>query len=185
MTEIHKSCCFIGHRNANLSAQELDVLKNIIENLILKENVKDFLFGSKSKFNEISHKIVTELKEKYTYIERKFYNLRSEYCVLESERLNLEKIMSTTLRKDVKLMGMEGEVSFSKKLNTTVNSYIVRNQAMIDNSDYCIFYYDENYLPIIKKKNQSNISGTKKAYEYALKKKKLIINVYNFKSTIV
>ena len=48
---------------------------------------------------------------------------------------------------------------------------------MIDESDYCIFYYNENYVPITKKQNQSKVSGTKLAYEYAVKKNKHIINV--------
>lgn len=185
MIETHKTCCFIGHRKIEFSQELENKIKSIIENLIVNENVSEFFFGSNSEFNDICHNILTKLKEIYPHIMRKFYTCRSEYCVLESERLHLEKIMSTTLRKDVKLLGMEGEIEFSKKLDTTVNSYIVRNQAMIDGSDYCIFYYDENYIPIKKKKNQSQVSGTKKAYEYALKKKKLIINVYDFKSTTV
>ena len=28
-------------------------------------------------------------------------------------------------------------------------SYVERNQAMINNSNYCVFYYDENYQPKI------------------------------------
>ncbi len=180
MTETHKTCCFIGHRKIEFSVELENKIKSIIENLIVSENVSEFFFGSRSEFNDICHNILTKLKEIYPHILRKFYTCRSEYCVLESERLNLEKIMSSTLHKDVKLMGMEGEIEFSKKLDTTVNSYIVRNQAMIDGSDYCIFYYDENYSPTTKKTNQSKVSGTKKAYEYAIRKKKQIINIYKF-----
>ncbi len=53
-------------------------------------------------------------------------------------------------------------------------SYVERNQAMINDSDFCIFYYNKNYIPKTKTK-----SGTKIAYEYALRKKKNIINLFN------
>ena len=43
---------------------------------------------------------------------------------------------------------------------------------MIDNSEYCLFYYNENLY-----KNKS--SGTKLAYNYAISKNKTIINVLN------
>ena len=68
-------------------------------------------------------------------------------------------------------------------------SYVVRNQALIDESEYCIFYYDENYQPPRRKQSKSSLgtyqpnSGTRMAYEYALKKakngrNKQIINVF-------
>ena len=64
-------------------------------------------------------------------------------------------------------------------------SYVERNQDMINASDYCVFYYNENYVPELKRPPKHNMllpsrrtSGTKIAYEYALKKKKEIINIY-------
>ena len=56
---------------------------------------------------------------------------------------------------------------------------------MIDNSTYCVFYYNENYTPPLKRTPKRNTvstskrnSGTKIAYDYAMKKKKQIINLY-------
>ncbi|MBR2885892.1 MAG: hypothetical protein IKB93_14055 [Clostridia bacterium] len=54
---------------------------------------------------------------------------------------------------------------------------------MVDNSSYCVIYYDENYMPP-KRKNgirdmfyyQCN-SGTKVAYDYSKKKGVKVINV--------
>ena len=58
---------------------------------------------------------------------------------------------------------------------------------MIDNSNFCIFYYNKDYIPPLKTKSRNDIfpptkrnSGTKIAYEYALKKKKEIINLYKY-----
>ena len=54
---------------------------------------------------------------------------------------------------------------------------------MIDTSDYCVFYYDENYEPEIRKYTKRSIgyyqpkSGTAIAYAYAKRKKKFLINL--------
>ena len=58
---------------------------------------------------------------------------------------------------------------------------------MIETSDYCIFYYDENYEPEMRKYSRHSIgyyqpkSGTALAYTYAKQKKKHIINVFTCK----
>ena len=48
-------------------------------------------------------------------------------------------------------------------------AYVERNYEMIDHSQHCIVYYDEEYAPTNRK------SGTKIALEYAIKKKKSIL----------
>ena len=63
-------------------------------------------------------------------------------------------------------------------------SYVERNQEMINKSDFCIVYYDENYLPPRRKNSRRDLfdyqpkSGTAVAYDYAVKKKKEIVNVF-------
>ena len=52
-----------------------------------------------------------------------------------------------------------------------------RNQEMIDGSDYCVFYYDENYKPPRRKYSKRSVgdyqpkSGTKVAFDYANQRK--------------
>ncbi len=65
-------------------------------------------------------------------------------------------------------------------------SYVERNYEMIDKANYCVFYYNKDYMPALKRQDKYNMllrsrrkSGTKVAYEYAIKKKKTIINLYN------
>ena len=54
---------------------------------------------------------------------------------------------------------------------------------MIDASDFCMFYYDENYKPQKRKHTKSDVfeyqpnSGTSLSFNYAKQKKKYIINV--------
>ena len=70
-----------------------------------------------------------------------------------------------------------------KILNAGRAAYIERNYHMIDWADICIFYFDKTYSPSSLSgshatSNHKNASGTKLAYDYALSKKKTIINLY-------
>lgn len=180
---IFKTVCFIGHRNVKLGEQKIESLKRLIEKLIVNESVHIFLFGSRSNFDFICHKIVTELKEKYSFIQRKCYTCRNETCTLEREKKHWEKVYSNFFKKDIHLLGVEEEVEFKNKWSAGRASYIERNQAMINDSDLCIFYFDENYSPNMRKYSKHSLSyqpnsGTALAYEYANKKNKKIINIF-------
>ena len=57
-------------------------------------------------------------------------------------------------------------------------SYVERNREMIGDSDICVFFYIEEYKPEPNPhRKTSGKSGTKPAYDYAVGKKKPIINV--------
>ena len=55
---------------------------------------------------------------------------------------------------------------------------------MIKASDFCVFYYNEEYKPPLRKPSKNALfpyqpkSGTMLAYQYAKQKKKEIINLY-------
>lgn len=59
-----KSCCFIGHREINESAELKKNLQKLLSDLINK-GVKEFVFGDHSAFNDLCYLEITELK-KYT-----------------------------------------------------------------------------------------------------------------------
>ncbi len=81
------------------------------------------------------------------------------------------------------MLCVEEEFEHKTKYVSGRASYVERNQAMINDSDYCIFYYDENYKPEKRKHSKRNSayyqpkSGTKLAYNYAKKNNKIIYNV--------
>ena len=180
-----KTSCIIGHRNAEFEDSEIKKLKELFESLIVNKNVKVFLFGSRSNFDFICHEIVTELKAKYSFIQRKCYTCRSETCTLENELKYWEKIYSDFYKKEVHLLGVEEEVKFENKCNAGKACYVERNQAMINDSDICVFYYNEHYEPKMRKYSKRSISyyqpksGTALAYKYAELKKKEIINIFD------
>lgn len=51
---------FVGHRNIKFTKELKDRLSQILEKLIIEENADTFLFGSRSEFNDLCYKIVTE-----------------------------------------------------------------------------------------------------------------------------
>ncbi|MBQ7880582.1 MAG: hypothetical protein IJ358_01905 [Clostridia bacterium] len=163
---IFATCCFIGHRVIEYTIELEQKLREYIEYLILNKNVGCFLFGSRSKFDELCLKIVTELKIKYPYIKRIY--VRAEFQ-------NIDKSYEEYLLKSY------DETFFPKQIqNAGKFSYVERNQIMIDKSDYCVFYYKENYIPPTKKANKRGLfnkcnSGTKLALDYAKQKKKEIV----------
>ncbi len=154
-----KVCCIIGHRDFEKTKEIEKKAKNIVADLIEKENVNVFLFGSKSKFVDFCYEIVTEYKRTYFNIKRIF--VRAEYPIINDNYYNYLKTF------------YEDSYFYSEKLKSNRFSYIKRNQVMIEKSDFCIFYFNENYLP--KTKTQS---GTNIAYKYALKQNKKIINLF-------
>lgn len=180
-------CSFFGHRKVEITEELKQKVKEVVEDLIVNHKVLTFLFGSRSDFDYLCHLVVTELKEKYPNIIRKCYTCRSETCTLESERAHWEEIYSHFRKEKVTLLGVEEEVEHKTKYTSGRASYVERNQAMINDSDFCVFYYDENYQPEIRKYSKRSIgyyqpkSGTALAYAYAKQKKKLILNVYAIK----
>lgn len=137
------------------------LLKKNIQSLI-NAGVTTFLFGSKSKFNDLCLKIVTEFKKDYPYLKRIFVRAEYEYINQDYENYLLEQYEQTY---------------FSKLAhNSDRLAYIKRNNEMIDKSDICVFYYEENYkLP----SNKS--SGTKTAFDYTKTKNKPMINIASLK----
>ena len=162
--------CFIGHRTIEKNKKLISSLKATLITLINK-GATTFLFGSKSEFDELSWEIVTELKKSYPAIKRIY---------VRSTHQHIDKSYE-----DYLLASYE-ETYYPPKLEKAGKySYVERNYAMIDRSTYCIFYYNENYTPPLQSNPKRDTlfpskrnSGTKIAYEYAVKKKKEIINIY-------
>ena len=165
-----KTCCFFGHRKIDETEELKNNLYEIIENLIVNENIDTFLFGSKSEFDDLCHKVVTELKEKYPHIKRIYVRSAYQHIPDWYEESLLKHYEGTYFPKHMENAGRA--------------SYVERNQEMINKSDYCIVYYDENYLPPRRKNSRRYLfdyqpkSGTKVALDYAIKKGICIKNVF-------
>ena len=79
----NNTCCFFGHRDIRENEELKEKIVKAIENLIIKEKVDAFLFGSKSRFNSLCLELVTKLKEKYPHIKRIY--VRAEFPYINDE----------------------------------------------------------------------------------------------------
>jgi uncharacterized phage-like protein YoqJ len=166
--KIH-TCCFFGHRKIAYTEELKAKLYNQIEELILNEKVYIFLFGSKSEFDALCLETVSKLKEKYPHIKRIYVRSAFEHITDEYKNYLLMSYDDTYFPEHIK--------------NSGKASYVERNQEMINNSQFCIVYYDANYLPPKRKNGRRDLtdyqpkSGTALAYAYAVKKKCEIFNM--------
>ena len=164
-----KACCFIGHRNTKGTPELCKRINETVISLIKEKEVKTFFFGSKSGFDDLCLKIVREIKKEHPEI--KLIYVRSSFPHIEQ------------FYREYLLSFYDDTFMPPKIENAGKASYIERNQAMIDASDYCIFYYDKNYTPPLKDRRGKMLlgyqpkSGTTLAYDYATQKNKNIITL--------
>ncbi len=151
------TCCFFGHRTINETEALKIRLCEIIEKLIVEKQVDTFLFGSKSQFNDICLELVTKYKEKYPHIKRVYVRAEYPYIREHYKKYLLESYEATYYPEKIKRSGRL--------------VYVERNYEMIKNSHFCVIYYDEQ-----KDYTRQN-SGTKIAFDYALKQGREIIKV--------
>ena len=164
-----KSCCVFGHRKIDEIEELIEKVSEVFENLILNENVCTFYYGSRSDFDRLCRFVLMEMKEKYPHIQRVYVRGEYPYINEDYEKYLLERCDKTYFPE--------------RALNAGRRVYVIRNQEMVDNSNICVVYYKEDYLPPRKKLRNRDWydyqpkSGTGMAYTYALKKKRIIINL--------
>lgn len=157
--------CFIGHRKIEVTKKLTNELTALICTLI-RDGVCNFNFGSHSQFDDLCYQLVSDQRKQYPQIKR------IHYCAAYE---NYSNVGLNDL--------YEQEIDCKSAINASKNSYLIRNQVMIDNSDICVFYYSENYQPPQRKSSKYDLithqskSGTAIAYHYAKNKNKIIINI--------
>lgn len=172
-----KVCCFIGHRKIDKSVELTQKVRNVINDLIENKGVNTFLFGSRSEFDDLCHSIITELQKNNPQIKRIMYTCRSEYAVKKEEKKDLEKSWSELLKRNITLKDYDGKMMSDRLWSAGKASYVERNQDMINASDYCVFYYNPQYLPPKRKYSKRDVceyqpkSGTQIAFDYANQRK--------------
>lgn len=129
-------------------------IRTTVLDLIDNQGVDTFLFGSRSQFDELCLKIVTEIKKIRPNIRRIY--VRAEYPYISAD---YEKYLLTFY--DETYMS-ESIIHASKAI------YIECNRHMIDSADICVFYLN----------SQSMNSGTKIAYKVSLKNNKTTLNLH-------
>ena len=157
LRRIMKACSFFGHRDTPQTEELKQKGRETVERLIVEEGVDTFLFGSRSKFDELCHIVVTELKEKYLHIQRIAYLCKHESGCLVGKGRDEERRIKELTGRDVYVREFE-DIKKSDRVNSAGRAaYVERNYWMINDSDYSIIFLR------LEKQN----GGTKVAYHYA------------------
>lgn len=163
------TCCFIGHQKIKKTSELTQCLEQTLLELI-KQGTDVFLFGDHSEFNSLCYDTVTELKSEYSHICRIHY--RTAYQEIDDSV------------RQYFVAGYEDSICPQGVASAGRAAYVERNQAMIRNSDVCVFYFDETYQPSRRKQSKTSLpdyqpkSGTRIAFEYAQNSNKEVINLY-------
>ncbi len=149
-------CSFFGHRDVDITQTLYKNTKAEIMKII-EFGCRTFYFGGFGDFDELCHKIVSEIKE-----EQPNKNIQRVFCVPQERYL----------RKNARFFKRENYervIYIEPSFDGWYKSIYFRNCAMIDESDFIAFYAQER-----------ENSGAYKALKYAKRNKnKKIINLYN------
>ena len=154
--EENKICSFFGHRDVEIT----DELYATTTAEIIKAvdfGCRLFYFGGFGDFDDLCYKIVTKLSN-----ENPNLKIKRVYCVAQERYLHRK---SRYFRHE----DYDDVTHLPPAFDGWYKSIYFRNCAMIDNSDFIIFYAEER-----------EDSGAYKAYKYSKKRKnKYIINLWN------
>ena len=138
--------------------------------LIENRNVSVFNFGNYGEFNNLGYNFLSILKARGKNIKLVLYSLNNEVAfTFEEAEQYKNKYKNQNKKFPYKCFD---EIIYLNDIDETKFKYacVLRNKKLIDESDFCMIYFRENYsLP------DNRNSGTKFAYDYACKQKKKMI----------
>lgn len=149
--EREKVCSCFGHFDVEITEELRERTEKEIDRAIA-DGVKVFLFGGRSDFDDLVYDVVSEKGAQYGL------ELKRVFCFpLEN---HLRKPPRWFIKKEYEALECP-----CKSFDWWYTSIYYRNCAMIDESDLVLFYAEER-----------ENSGAYKAYKYAVKAHKKIVN---------
>ena len=151
-----KICSFFGHSEIEVTEKlYASTLTEIMK--LIDLGCRIFYFGGYGLFDDLCYQIVTKIKQ-----ENPNLSIQRIYCV--SQERYLRKKCPYFKREDY-----DEVIYLIPSFEGWYKSIYFRNCAMIDESDFIVFYAEEREK-----------SGAYKAYQYAKKKKnKYIVNLWH------
>ncbi|MBQ7798400.1 MAG: hypothetical protein IJ371_04685 [Clostridia bacterium] len=150
----YNTCAVFGHREIEITYELKIDLKNTFIDLITNKNVGIFYLGGFGQFDKLCWEIITELKQTH------FSHIKRIYVCENEDYINRPHKRPKWLKQE----DYEEIIHFSLDFNYWYTRIYYRNIAIIEHSDFALFYI----------RNTEN-SGAYKAYKYAIKNKKNII----------
>jgi uncharacterized phage-like protein YoqJ len=158
--DIQKSCCFTGSRairGVDIESLGITICKQI-EYLIKEKNIKYFLCGGAVGFDSVAGFSVINSRGKYPFIKL--------ILVLPCED-HFARWGNNNMRA-FDLLQSNADFKISCEATYTIDCMRTRNRCLVDFSDYCIYY-----------KNNEFSKGTKYTLNYAVLNNKKTINIMN------
>ena len=146
-----KTCAFIGHREGDYEEYR-EYIEDILIDLIEEEGVTQFYSGGRGKFDDICASIVASLKTEFPQIKN---TLVLSYIPQDKNKFVLDK------KYDDSVYLLEGETLPKFAISKT-------NEKMMDRADFVVAWVRYGW------------GGAQSAYRYAKRKKKKIVNIYDF-----
>jgi len=149
-------CSFFGHRDVEITDKLYAITAAEISKSV-DAGCRSFYFGGYGDFDDLCYRIVTKIST-----EQPELNIKRIYCV--SQEKYLWKRVRYFKREDY-----DEVIYLTPSFDGWYKSIYFRNCAMIDESDFVIFYAEDR-----------PDSGAYKAYKYAKKKKdKTVVNLWD------
>lgn len=157
-----KSCCFTGHRHIQTKKEISVSLENEIKNLI-NNGITDFYAGGALGWDTICVLKILELRKIYSHI-----RLIMILPCSPAEQCGKWNETDKAIYYDI--------INSADNIELISDHYYegcmkLRNQALIDRSDICLCYFNQNRLK----------SGTGQTVRMAIKKNIKVINLYKNK----
>lgn len=146
-----KTCVFFGHAKENYKEYEV-YIEEIIIDLIEKKGVTQFYSGGRGKFDRVCAEIVKKLKENYPEIRN---TLVLSYIPQEKDKFIIPKPYDET-------------VYLLEKRTPPKFAISKTNEVMVDKADFVVVATRRSW------------GGAQKAHEYAKRRKKEIINIFDY-----
>lgn len=143
-----KACAFFGCSKGHYEKYK-KILRNILIDLIEKENVTQFYSGGRGAFDEFCSQVVGELRNKYPFIKNTL--------VISYLPMGNEKKLQATKYTD--------SVYFLERSVPPRYAIVETNKEIVKHSDFIIVA------------TKYSFGGARKAREYAEKKEKQIIDI--------
>ncbi len=155
MEEPGKICSCFGHTEVEITYDLKERTGREIDRAI-EDGVRTFLFGGRSDFDDLCYDLVTARMKS-----RQQQNIKRVFCFALENQLRKPPVWFN--RREYEELACP-----AKHFDYWYTSIYYRNIAMIDQSDLVLFW-------VQKRAN----SGAYKAYEYAVKKGKRIVNLFS------
>ncbi len=137
---IMKICTICGERNFRISKNKLQFMTTYIESLIVNEKVECFLLCYRGKFVDMCDDIITELADKYPYINKLSFSAFDGTLVFDGPEIDPGFTNSLTLN--------DPNCYFSPYNSSLQNKFFLLLETMmsikklISISDFVLFYFD-------------------------------------------